>query len=131
MPAFQSLLHNFDANILIDIVGDIVENQADLEKSCAATGHNSLFNSGASGRESILEAVLSLFELGLGSGANLDDCYSASELGKPLLQFFAIIRGIGRIDIAANKLNSALDSRLSPTAFHDRGVLFRNGHFGR
>ena len=51
-------------------------------------------------RERIFDAVLLLFELGLGGRADLDDRDAAGQLGKTLLQLLAIEVGVGLLDLA-------------------------------
>ena len=41
--------------------------------------------------QSVLEAVLLLFQLGLGGRADLDDRDAAGQLGQPLLQLLAVV----------------------------------------
>ena len=59
----------------------------------------------------IFDASLLLLQLGLGCRADFDDCNAADQLGKPLLQFLAIVVGSRVFDLRANLLDAAFDLR--------------------
>ena len=71
----------------------------------------------------VLDAVLLLFELGLGGGADLDDGHAAGELGQPLLQLLAVEVAGGGLDLGADLLDAALDRGLVAVAFDEGGVV--------
>ncbi len=64
----------------------------------------------------VLDAVLDLLELNLGSCANLDDCNAAGELSKTLLELLAVkVRG-GVLNLSLDLGNAVVDCLLGASA---------------
>ena len=72
-----------------------------VEQRDAAAGDDAFLDGRAGRGEGVLEAVLLLFQLGLGRRADLDDGHAAGELGQPLLQLLAVVVGVGVLDLRA------------------------------
>ncbi len=97
----------------------------------AAAGDDAFFHRGAGGAQGVLEAVLLLFQLGLGGGADFDFGHAAGELGQALLQLLAVVGGLGGLDGAADLLDAPFHLRGVAGAFHDGGVILGDGDFAR
>src|ERR1700724_157009 len=91
------------------------------------TRDDALFDCCTGSRKSVLDAVLLLFELDLGGGANFDHRDTASELGQALLELLAIEVAGCLSDLGANLLDASFD-RLFRTATLDKGRLILVGH---
>ena len=78
----QSLLDDIDANLLLGVVDlDSIERRRSVHEGDAAASDNALLDSSAGCLQGVLDAVLDLLELGLGSSADLDDGNATGELG--------------------------------------------------
>ena len=84
--SLKCLADDLDADLLVCVRGlNAVKNRGSSQEGNAATCDDALLDSCASCLKCILDAVLDLLELNLGSCANLDDCNAASKLSKTLL----------------------------------------------
>src|SRR5579859_877643 len=127
---FQRPAHDGDANgLVIAIHVDLVQGGDGVDVDNLAAGDNTLFDGGAGGRQRVFDAVLLLFQLGLGGGAHADDGHTAGELGQPLLQLlFVIVRG-RLVHLNPNFVDAALDGLGIALALDDGGVVFARHHF--
>src|SRR5207237_10651189 len=76
----------------------------------------------------VLDAVLLLLELDLGSRADLDQRHPTGELGQALLQLLAVVVGIRLLDLCFELADSALDLfRIALTLDDGRVVLRHEG----
>lgn len=123
---FKSLENDLHAGLLVGILGAVKQSLdcGDSVEQCdAAACNGTLFNSCLGCCESILDAELLLFHLGLGSCADLDDRYAACKLCKALLKLLSVIVGSGVLDLGADLVYSGLDSVLVACAVNNDGVL--------
>ena len=97
-------------------------------QSHAAAGDDALFESRAGGAQSVLDAVLLLFDLGLGGCADLDDRHAAGQLGQALLQLLAVEVGVGVLDLGLDLVDAALDLVEFAGAVDDGGVVLVDDH---
>ena len=86
-------------------------------------GNDSLFDRRARCGQCVLHAVLLLLELHLGRRADADDRDAAGELGEALLELLAIVVAGGRVDLAADLLDTTLDGVNGAATLDDRGVV--------
>ena len=93
-----------------------------------ASGDHAFLNGGTRCRKRIFDAMLLLFEFGLGRGTDLDHRNATGELRKTLLQLLAIEVRIGVLDLLFDHLDAALDVGRFTRAIDDRGLFFRHGH---
>ena len=95
-----------------------------MTRSSTAACYNALFHCSLGGGESILDAELLLLHLHLGGSADLDDSYTASQLGQTLLELLTVEVGGGGFDFGADLSHTGLSisSLLARTA-DDDGVL--------
>src|SRR4029078_7553229 len=105
---------------------------AGLDQCDATAGDDALFDGSLRVADGVLDAVLALLELDLGSRTDLDDGDAAGELGQTLLQLFAVVVGVGVLDLAADLVDPAGDLVGRAAALDDRGlVLGRDDLAGR
>ena len=91
----QSLLDDVDADLLLGVVDlDSIERRRSVHEGDAATSDNAFLDSSAGSLQGILNAVLDLLELGLGSSADLDDGNATGELGQALLELLTVVFSI-------------------------------------
>ena len=72
---------------------------------------------------SVLDPGFLLFQLGFGSGTDLDDGDSAGELGQPLLKLLTVVIGGGLFDLGSDLFDPGLDVGILAEAFDDGGVV--------
>src|SRR5665811_1756195 len=77
-----------------------------LKQGHAATGDDSFFNSSLGIADSVLDAVLALLELNLGSRARLDDSNATGKLGKALLKLLTVVVRVGLVDLGADLVDA-------------------------
>ena len=97
-----------------------------VDERSAAAGDHPLLDCRSRRRERVFDAVLLLFELGLGRSTDLDDRNAAGELGKTLLQLLAVEVAIGLLDLPLDHLDAALDRVGLTVAVDDRGLFLRD-----
>ena len=78
--SLKCLADDLDTDLLVCVNGlNAVEYGGSREERNAAAGNDALFNSRTGCLKCVLNAVLDLLELNLGSRANLDNCYAAGQ----------------------------------------------------
>ena len=90
--------------------------------------HDAFLNAGARCGERVFHAVLLFLELGLGSGADADDGYAASQLGQTLLQLFTVVLGGDFLDLALELVEAGLHGRFLAATLDDGGVVLVGHH---
>ena len=103
---------------------EFVQSGHGVDQGDAAAGHDALFHRCTRGGECVFNAVLLLFQLGLGGCANADDGNAAGELGKALLQLLAVVIAGALVDLDADLLNAAFDLGGIAFAADNGGVVF-------
>ena len=74
----QGLLDDVDTDLLLGVRDlDVVQRGQSVHEGDAAAGDNALLNCSAGSLQGVLDAMLDLLELGLGSGTNLDNIPSS------------------------------------------------------
>src|SRR5205823_294936 len=71
----EGAAHDGDAYSFVIVLSELVERLLDVDQADAAAGDDALLHGCARGRESILEPVLLLLQLGFSRGADLDDSH--------------------------------------------------------
>ena len=89
----------------------------------SAAWNDALLNGSACGRKRVLDAVLLLLQLDLGSGAHLDDGDTAGELGQAFLELLAVEVGSGLIDLCLDLVDAARDVVFAAGAVYERGLF--------
>src|SRR5438093_8020127 len=74
----------------------------------------------------VLDPVLALLQLGLGSGADLDDGHAAGQLAQPLLQLLAVPVGRSGFDRDLDRAGPRLNCLGVALAFDDRRLFLRD-----
>src|SRR5439155_20098194 len=77
--------------------------------------------------DGVLDAVLALLELDLGSRADLDDRNATGQLGQPLLQLLAVVVGVALLDLGADLVDPALDLLGVAGTLDDGGLVLGGG----
>ena len=72
--------------------------------------------------------MLLFLELDLGGRANLEDGNAAGHLGETLLEFLAVVVGIGVFDLSLDLVDSALDVGFVASALDDRRLILGDNH---
>src|SRR5699024_2952996 len=68
----------------------------------ATAGDDALLHGSLRIPDGVLDAVLALLELHLGGGTRPDDGHTTGELGQALLELFAVVVGVGVLDLGAD-----------------------------
>ena len=115
---------DLDAELLVLVLGlHGLELLGGADKSGAATGDDTLFDSCAGGVQGIVEAVFLLLHLHLGGCADVDDCHAAGQLGQTLLQFLAVVVTGGLLNLGFDLTHAGLDGVAVALAADDGGVV--------
>ena len=115
---------NLDAELLVLVLGfHGLELLGGADEGGAATGDDTLFDSCAGGVQGVVEAVFLLFHLDFRSGADVDDCHAAGQLGQTLLQLLAVVVAGGLLDLSLDLTHAGLDGIAIALAADDGGVV--------
>src|SRR5690606_15734564 len=94
-----------------------------VDERDATASHDALFDGRAGGRQGIFEAVLLLFEFGLGSSTDADDGDAACQLGEALLELLTSVVAVGVVEFGLDALDAILDDGAVALALDDRGLV--------
>jgi len=73
--------------VTAELVGRFEDSDLAAKKGHATAGHDALFDGGLRRRHRVFDAVLLLFQLDFGRGANLDDGDATGQLGRRSCSF--------------------------------------------
>src|SRR5882672_2722450 len=122
---FDRAGQDLDARGLIFVLADqLLDGLQRAHQRHAAARNHALFDGRTGCVQSIFDAGLLFLHFDLGRSTDLDQGYTARELGHALLQFFLVIVGGRFFDLLANALDPAFDVRGLAGTVDDRGVLF-------
>ena len=98
----QGPLDDLDAGALIALAASRQAGEpfGQLQQGAAATSNDSLLHRSAGGVEGVFDAQLAVLELGFGGSTHLDHGNPSGQFGDPLLQFFAVVIGVGVVELA-------------------------------
>ena len=97
-----------------------------IEEGGAATNDNTFLRGSSSGAESVLDAVLELADLDLGSTADLDNGNATSESSHALLELLTVVLACRVFHGCANGIDTLLDILRAAFATHKNRVILRN-----
>ena len=101
-----------------------VEAPGQLEQGGAAAGNDSLFHRRPGGIEGVFDPQFAVLEFGFGGGTHLDHGHTTGQFGDPLIELFAVVIGVGVVELAANGANPGGYGVLVITGGHNRGAVF-------
>src|SRR6266545_5041424 len=117
-------LHDRRTGRLVALELELAEgNLRRLEQGHATTGDDALLDGGLGVTHRVLDAVLALLQLHLGSRAGLDDGDAAGQLGEPLLELLAVVVGVRLLDLGADLVHPAGDLVAVAGALDDRRLV--------
>src|SRR5690606_32748608 len=126
---FNGATQQLDTNVLVFVVtGQVFEGHQGAHQGYTTARYHAFFNSGASSVQRVFYAVLLLFHFHFGSGADLDDRNTASQLGQTLLQFFLVVVGRGFFNLLADLGNTRFDISLGTSTVDHGGVVLVDLH---
>src|SRR6266700_2440649 len=121
---FQRTAHDLRAGGLVARQVQLLEGApARLQQRDAAAGHDTLLDRGLGVAHRVLDAVLALLQLDLGSRPRLDDGDAAGQLGQPLLQLLPVVVRVGVVDLGPDLVDPARDLVRVARAVDDRGLV--------
>ena len=121
--------HDFCTGLLVALQAtDLTDQSTGTNESCATAGNDSLFHGRAGRVKSVLDAGFLLFHLGLGGCTDIDHSNTTSELGKPLLEFLAIVIGRGLFDLTTNLVDPAGDVSTCALTLDEGCSFLRDGN---
>src|SRR5690606_13674034 len=106
-------------------VGD---GRSSADQCSTAARHHAFFNRSTGCVQGVFDAGLLLLHFHFSGSANLDHGNTASELGNPFLQFFAIVVGGGLFDLNANLVDAHFDVLGGTGTINDGGVFLGQGY---
>src|ERR1700751_854795 len=128
----ERLAHDLDAMLLVFVLRThALERLGGAQERHAAAGQDALFDCRAGRMHRVVDAILALLHLDLGSAADADHRDAAREFGKPLLQLLAVVVGGGPLDLRLDLGDAVLDVLLLARAVDDRGILLVDHHLLR
>src|SRR5690606_5188282 len=126
---FDGATQQLDTNVLVFVVtGQVFEGRQGAYQGYTTARYCAFFHSGASSVQRVFYAVLLLFHCHFGSGADLDDRNTASQLGQTLLQFFLVVVGRGFFNLLADLGNTRFDISLGTSTVDHGGVVLVDLH---
>src|SRR5712664_110285 len=129
---FDRAGQDLDARRLVIVGADqFLDGLERAQKGHAAARNHALFDGRTSRMQSIFDAGLLFLHFDFGRSTDLDQGYTAGELGYALLQFLLVVIGSRFLDLLANAVDPAFDVRCLAGAVDDRGVLFLDQHLLR
>src|SRR5665213_741980 len=123
---FERAADDVDADLLIGVgrvFGELFDGLDRVHQRAAAARDHAFLHRRAGRAQRVLDAMLFLFELGLGGRADLDHGDAAAELGQTLLELLAIEIAVGLLDLPLDHLDAALDRVLLALAVDDRRLF--------
>src|SRR5439155_10855862 len=123
---FEGAPQDQHAGALVAIEVDVVQRGQGVNKSDATAGLNAFLDRSAGCAEGVLDAVLLLFELDLGGGADLDHGDAAGELAEALLELLPIPVGGGALEGRLYLGDAGVDVFLLALTFDDRRLFLGN-----
>lgn len=126
----DGVLDNGDTELLVEVGSLDVLKSVDrgLKKTSTTTGEDTLLDGGASGVQSIDDAVLLLANLDFGGTADLNDGDTAGKLSKTLLELLLLVLGSAGVSHDTADLLAALRDRvLAAVTVEEDSVLLGNG----
>ena len=121
--SFDGAADDRRADLLVAFELESLDGLLSTEVSDAAAGNDTLFNRGAGGVESVVDAILLLLHRGLGGSADLDERDTAGELGEALLELLAVVIGGSLFDLLLDELDAGLDVGALAETLDDRRVV--------
>ncbi len=120
---FQRLADDGDADGFV-FAGhlDFVQRGDGVDEDDLAAWDDTFLDGGTRGGEGILDAMLLLFQLGLGRRADADDGNAAGEFGQALLELLFVVVAGTLVDLDADLLDAALDLGFVALAADDCGL---------
>src|SRR5208282_5515799 len=106
---FDRLFDDADADLFILTGAQLVEGARGANQRDTATGNHTLFDRRPGRVQGVFYPGLLFFHFHFGRSADLDYRDAAHQLGKALLELFAIVVGGGFFDLGADLLDSALN----------------------
>ena len=94
-----------------------------VEEGGAATNDNTFLRGSSSGAESVLDAVLELADLDLGSTADLDNGNATSESSHALLELLTVVLACRVFHGSSDSVNTLLDILSGAGATHEDSVI--------
>src|SRR5258706_4606954 len=120
----EGTAQNTNACVLVIVIQlQVIQGAERVEQSHTTAGNNPFFNGSTGCAQRILDAVLLFLEFDFGCSADADHSDAAGQLGKTLLQLFAIIVAGAVIDLDLDFLDAALDRLLIACAVNNGGVV--------
>ena len=81
----------------------LVQHLAGTQQSDAPPGEDAFLDRGPGRMHGIVNTILTLLHLDLGSAADTDHCNAARELGQSLLQLLTVVVGGGLLDLRLDR----------------------------
>src|ERR1700722_971893 len=129
---FDRAGQDLDARRLVIVGTDqLLDGLERAQKGYAAARNHSFFHGRTGCVQSIFDTRLLFLHFDFRRRTDLDQGYSAGELGNALLQLFLVVVGGRILDLLTNTLDAALDVRRLAGTVDDGGVLFLHQHLLR
>src|SRR6266852_3975455 len=112
-----------DADLLVLAGAHVLDRRRGPDQRHTTARHDAFLDRRAGRMQCILDTRLLLFHLDLGRRADPNHRDAADQLGKTLLEFFAVVVRGGLFDLGTNLLDAALDIGLLARAVDNRRVV--------
>src|SRR5258707_1753612 len=126
----ERLAHDIDAGFLVVVLcAYLLQYFGGAQECDAAARQDAFLDCGTGGVHRVVNAILALLHLDLGSPADADHCNAAGEFRQPFLQLLLVVVGRGLLDLDLDLRDTRFDVGLLAGTFDDRSVLFLDHHF--
>src|SRR3990172_1304972 len=109
--------------LIVELQLEVLQRFHGVDQRHTAAGDDAFLDRRPRRRQGVFDAVLLLFELGLGGGADADDGYPARQLGQALLQLLLVVVAGRLVDLDLDLFDAPLDLGGVAGAFDDRRVI--------
>ena len=121
----QRALHDLHPGALIAAEAGLeaIEAGGELHQGAAAASDDPLFHCGPGGIEGIFNAQFAVAQFCFGGGPHLDHSHAAGQFGDALVQFFAVVVGVGGLQFPLDRGHSLDHGLLVVAAGHQGGAV--------
>ena len=105
-----------------------VEVFSELKQRASASSHDSFFHSGTGGIQGIFNSQFAVFQFGFCCSTHLDDGNTTGQFGNPLVQLFAVVIRLCRVELSLDCGNTIAHRFTVIVIRNDGGALFADRH---
>ena len=127
---FDGTANDLDTRVFVSVVAkESFESCLSADISHATTGHDTFFDSSASGAKCIVATVFLFLLFGFASRTHLEHAHAAREFAQTFLELLFVVFRSGVLDFVLDLLDTLRNSVFVAISVHNSGEVLRNTHF--